>query len=127
MKFCQPHWNKLRAAIDARGLGHLGAKSGAEAVEAIVLELEGRPKEAMPDPLMTAHNMIVQAVGNRVGIVELIAETYGPCPVCVGMKTNEGAPDSVTGRIFTPEEEESYWIDGPADAVLAIFAREGLV
>lgn len=124
MKFCQPHWNALRDAIERRGLSHLIAKSGEDAAKRAVAELKGTATDHTLDPLMAAHWMIVGKVTERVGLA-----LYGGdfCPVCEGIKTNEGVVDPKLDRVYTPEEEESYWIDGPADAVLQECRDKGLV
>lgn len=119
MKFCMPHWNALRAAIDARGMGHLVAKSGAEAVEGLVLELEGRAAEAMFDPLMAAHNMI-SSHALEVGGLYLLTGDY--CPVC---EFCQHAPPPPEGHRYPTND--AYMIDGPADAVLAMARQQGLV
>jgi hypothetical protein len=121
MRFCQPHWDALRAAIDKRGLMALVAKDGAAALQNTVLELEGREKEAYYDPLMSAHWMIAGAAQQRIGLALLVGDL---CPVCEGIKWNlahqaEHGIDAGVGRLMTQEDEERYWIDGPADAVLA--------
>lgn len=125
MKFCQPHWDKLRAAVESRGLGHLVAANGRDAHARAVAELQGHAEVDDFDPLMTAHWMIVGVVQQRVGLALFFGDAI--CPVCEGIKTNEGHVDAKLGRVYTPEEEESYWIDGPADAVLADAKRLGLV
>jgi hypothetical protein len=119
MKFCMPHWNALRAAIEARGMGHLVAKTGAEAVEGLVLELEGRAAEAFFDPLMTAHSMISSHV---LGFAGLYLLTGDHCPVCEFCKHAPPPPD---GHRYATND--AYMIDGPADAVLAMAQEQGLV
>lgn len=120
MKVCPSHWAKLRRAIDARGMTPLVARNGSEALERSVEELRGEAAEPSLDPLMAAHNMIVAAVIQRVGLQLFVGDQ---CPVCVGIKTNEGVIDPELERAYTAEEEESYWIDGPAGAVLDIVKR----
>lgn len=125
MKFCQPHWDKLRAAVESRGLGHLIAANGRDAHARAVAELQGRSERDDFDPLMAAHWMIVHAVQQRIGLALFFGEDV--CPVCEGIKTNEGVVDPKLGRVYTPEEEESYWIDGPANAVLDEARRLGFM
>lgn len=61
MRFCQRHWDALRHAIQARGLGDFIAGSGQEAVEMATRALKGgQPKKKSDyDPLLSAHWMIV--------------------------------------------------------------------
>jgi hypothetical protein len=130
VKICASHWEKLRAAVDARGMSALVAKDGHAAIENTVLELEGREKEAYFDPLMGANNMIWSAALERIGLDLMVGEK---CPVCEGITWNlemtrlHGAHPSDHGKVFTAEEEERYWIDGPADAMLAVAREKGLV
>lgn len=125
MKFCQRHWDTLRVAVESRGLGHLIAANGRDAHARAVAELQGHAERDDFDPLMNAHWMIVSVVQQRIGLALFFGEDI--CPVCEGIKTNEGVVDPKLNRIYTPEEEESYWIEGPADAVLAEARRLGLV
>jgi hypothetical protein len=111
MKYCQPHWDKLCAAIDSRQLGRLLAAKDSDARARAIAALQ------------TVHWMIVSAVRTRSGL----ALFYGDlCPVCEGIKSNAGLVDPHLGRVYTPAEEEAYWIDGPADAVLDIARNLGL-
>lgn len=61
MKFCQPHWDKLKAAIAERGLSHLIAKSGQEAMAREIRALENKQEGPRDyDPLMSAHWQIAE-------------------------------------------------------------------
>lgn len=59
MKFCQNHWDKLRAAIEAQGLDSMVPKSGEEACNRMVKQLQGNEVLNNYDPLMAAHNAIL--------------------------------------------------------------------
>lgn len=128
MKICTDHWSKLRAAIDVRGLTQYIAKDGRIAAQNLVLELEGREAEAYYDPLMAAHNMIFAGALERIGLSLMVGDK---CPVCEGVKYNLedqeiNGVDPRYGRLLTTEDEEKYWIDGPADAVLEICLSKGM-
>ena len=41
MKMCQPHWDQLKEAIDARGMGHLVLKDEAAAEARVKAEVDG--------------------------------------------------------------------------------------
>lgn len=112
MKICQPHWGKLREAIKTRGLDHLGAQTGEEAVRAAVTELEGRGAENDFDPLMTCNNMIFAKALEMLGLEIMMQKADGsePCPICEAV------------RAF-----ESGWTEGPAGAVLLMAKEKGLV
>lgn len=115
MKFCQPHWDALREAINARGLGHLVAVNGRDAHARAVAELKGEADVSDFDPLMAAHNMILSRATQDFGLA-LFTGDY--CPVCEYLKVYPPpAPDSKWAS------NDEYFIEGPADAVLEI-ARE---
>lgn len=108
MKICQAHWDKLRAKLDELGIGHLGAKSGEDAIKNIVTELEGREAENDYDPLMACNHMI-SSQGLRVVGLSLMARTEC-CPICEAVKLYE-----------------QDWIDGPTNAALAYCQEQGLI
>lgn len=108
MKICQPHWDRLKAKLDELKIGHLGAKSGEEAMKNIVTELEGRGDENDYDPLMDCNNMISSQGLNVVGL-SLLAET-DRCPICESVKLYE-----------------EDWINGPAMAALSHCQEKGLI
>ena len=112
MRICQPHWDRIRKALDDRGIGHLGAKSGAEAVRAIVTELEGRAAENDFDPLMGCNNMIFAEGLKRCGLVLMTPKEDGSerCPICESM-----------------EQYAEWWIQGPADAMFKEAKEKGIV
>jgi hypothetical protein len=124
VQFCGRHWQALRQAIDARGLGHTVAANGRDAFARAAAELQGKAELADFDALMAAHNMIVAKVTERVGLSLFVTKEI--CPVCEGIKTNAGVVDPTLGRVYTDAEEESYWIDGPADAMLSIAKHHGI-
>lgn len=56
MQFCTEHWNKMRAAVDARGLTPLVSQGEASAVAKMVDQLkEGEQTLDSFDPLMSMH------------------------------------------------------------------------
>lgn len=111
MKFCQPHWGSLRAAIDARGLAPLVAKSGQAAHANLVAELDGSADASNYDPLMSAHWMI-SGRALELGGLYLLNGEY--CPLCeVEEHTKPGAAQE--------------WIEGCTDSVLAHCRKLGLV
>jgi len=111
MKFCDDHWAKLRAAISKRGLDHLVARGGKEAVDRLVDEVKGTETAATFDPLMCAHNMVASKALELGGLYMLTGEDI--CPVCEAVKNECG--------------DESYWIDGPADAALEEAKKIGMI
>lgn len=86
MKFCQNHWDKLRAAITDRGLFHLVSGSGMEAVEKLVDSAITQQTNIQNfDPLMAAHNMIYSNALSRVGFSLMALNDDGTqkCPICI--------------------------------------------
>src|SRR5512138_3437959 len=87
VKFCQSHWDKLRAAIDARGLSRFIAKDGTEALRRTTIELEQQKsvRESW-DPLMSAHWAIVNnAMSSTPAGLALMApneDGSDRCPLC---------------------------------------------
>jgi len=83
LKFCQPHWNKLRTAIDARGLSGLVAQGGENAVarQFDQLQRSQNAEEAVTktnfDPLMGAHWAIVNNAMNLVGLSLMLPNEDG--------------------------------------------------
>ena len=119
MKFCQPHWTALKEAIESRGMGHLIAANGRDAFARTVAELEGRAEVDDFDPLMAAHNTIVSRATQDFGLV-LFCGDY--CPVCEYLKNYPApAPESRW------KSNEEYFIDGPAEMVLAEANARGLM
>lgn len=117
MQFCSDHWTALRTAIEVRGLGHLIAANGRDALARTAAELAGRDEPADYDPLLAAHWMIV---GRATQVFGLAAFGEG-CPVCVLLHVTPPPPD---GHRYPTNDH--YFIDGPADAVLAVCRELGI-
>ncbi len=89
MKFCQPHWDTLRAALDQAGLGGFVAKDGQEALKKTVRSLENAAEGAEDgaaqfEPLMGAHWAIVNNAMDFVGFALMVQNEDGSdrCPLC---------------------------------------------
>lgn len=131
MRFCQSHWDKLRAAIDARGLTPLVAKNGREAAGRVARrEKAGHVILDDYDPLLEAHNMILGEALRIAGIELLVSDL---CPVCEAVLHLSACPTGTCTPApgATVEERaaaaEKMWIDAPADAALAFAREKGLV
>lgn len=125
MKMCERHWSALRAAIDARGMGHLVAANGRDAFARTVAELQGNAEADDFDPLMGAHNMIWSRALSELGLyVMRPAEEGGeqPCPAC---DLIANYPEPEPGHKYPTNQ--SYFIDGPADAALHEATARGLM
>lgn len=123
MKFCQSHWDALKGAIESRGLGHLIAANGRDAHARAVAELTGRAELADFDPLLAAHKRITSTCLDWCGISLLMRAKDGDhlCPLCETLKTYPPIPE---GHRY--KSNESYFIDGPADAILAACEEWGI-
>jgi hypothetical protein len=140
MRFCQPHWDSLRAAIAARGLSALVADSGDKAAANLASEVEHGRTIDNYDPLMAAHWAIVN---NAMDMAGLVIMTEDICPLCYlneqsraswerglaeGMKPGEPCPcpDVACAATF-PAEPSSYdvWIDRAADDQVEVWKSMG--
>ena len=79
MKFCQDHWDKLRAAIEAEGVYELVAKDGKRAAQMFADAVEyDRESLANYDPLMWAHWAIIERIAQHEPNVLFV----DGCPLC---------------------------------------------
>jgi hypothetical protein len=131
MKCCDKHWAAFRAGIEARGLTHLVAKSGEEALSNVMLDLLD-DEEAPYDPLMQCNWMVMgQALkGGGLYLMGQRADGSDYCPVCEAMNNLSGVPPNGSPP-GTPgvgaEWVENHWTNGVMDAVLAECRKRGLV
>ena len=89
MRFCQAHWDKLRAEIKRVGLGKFISADGREAIAKTVASIEraslGDPASPSGfEPLMGAHWAIVSNVMDAVGFAIMVQNDDGTerCPLC---------------------------------------------
>lgn len=115
MKMCQPHWDRLKAAIEHRGLGHLIAANARDAHARAVSDLKGESDPTDFDPLMSATWMIYGKATQDLGLGIMGVDDKGEqyCPVC---EWSRAMPQPPSGHRYA--DNESYMLDGPADAVL---------
>lgn len=114
MKFCQDHWDRLRAALTDRGLDGLIAKGGVRAARNLKSEIEDGPSITNFDPLMGAHNTILNnALSNMprgAALAMMTAPDDAPveqrCPLCV---LNANVPNQPEPNSF------DVWIGRAAD------------
>ena len=118
MRICQEHWGKLRAALKERGIDHLGARDGQQLMENVRTELSGGKPDY--DPLIDCNNMIFGRGMEMGGLYLLARKDDGThyCPICEAIVHQTG---------ISVGQHERYWIEGPADAVLAHCRSLGLV
>lgn len=120
MKICEPHWDKLRTAIKDRGIDHLGAKNGKDAVDNVAEELQGGQPDY--DPTMACNMMIWNQALKMGGLYLMGQKEDGSeyCPICEAIAHMSPPPG------MTKEQQERSWIDGPADAALDECRKRGL-
>lgn len=121
VKFCLPHWERLRAAINERGLTSLIARGGAAAAERTTDEFKGTATDATYDPLMACHWMITNRALEGLGLYVLTTKEDGSeyCPICEVLRRHpDPCPNGCTG-----DDVERYFINGPADAALEYVKR----
>jgi hypothetical protein len=102
MRMCMPHWNALKAAIDARGLSQFIAKDGDE--------VQRRADTKSFEPLLGAHNAILAQAINVGGLEVLMQNDDGQelCPICFFQdRCKCGAPDC--------KERYEKWIEFSAE------------
>lgn len=91
MRFCQPHWDKLRHEIEIeRNLAHLVGRSGPEAMEKVMAQHSTGDIDK-GDPLLDAHMLILsKSMGlladNGVDPMYMFSQNEDgseKCPLCV--------------------------------------------
>lgn len=78
MQLCDKHWQSLRASVSKYGLDHLIAPDGTAAAEMMVRQFKGEQTALDFDPLMAAHNQLLDVALNFVGM-KVMGDA---CPVC---------------------------------------------
>jgi hypothetical protein len=107
MKFCQTHWGKLRDAIDARGLTPLISIGGKSAAEKMISACTEGPSLDNFDPLLGAHNKIVEHAMSAGGLAVILQEG---CPLCFLKEQHE-----LHCTIPNCTQDFEKWIDYAAD------------
>lgn len=111
MKFCQPHWDRLREEIDANGLSGFVARDGEQAAQQLADEAQGiNDQDAAPDPLMRAHWMILDRAIKQGGPYILTGDY---CPLCELEKHTE--------------EKAASWIIACCASLRAYFIEKGWI
>lgn len=89
MKWCQSHWDKLRAEVDRQGLGALVPESGEAAASVLQRAAAGEEGIDAFDPLMGAHLVVNSFIASMLGQRGIIGRggiiaVYGldGCAVC---------------------------------------------
>lgn len=115
MRFCQSHWDRLKKAIEDRGLNHLIAKDGKEAMQQAIKQLQGvDDKRKDYDPLMSAHWQIVENAIKAGGLYIMMGDI---CPLCEVDKHQAE---------MQPGNSSDDWIKYASDAQLEYAKSMGL-
>lgn len=127
MKFCQPHWDALRSAIDARGLSALVAEGGEAAARNLAGEVTDGPSIDNYDPLMSAHfaiwNNAMSLSKDRYQANPLAMMAADPehpeweCPICFlnWLHAEHDAHCTQEGCNYPKGETYEWMIDRAAD------------
>ncbi len=129
MKFCMPHWDALRKAIDDRGLGSLISERGEEVSSKLTRELSDGPSIDTFDPLMSAHFMIMDNAMktlSNIGSNPMILMANDPehpeweCPICCLNWISEEHDKTCTTEDCIKKVGLRFdcWIDRAADDVV---------
>ncbi len=122
MKFCIPHWEEVKAAIQMRGLQPLVSKNGEQVIDRMMANLNGNTQ--VRDPLANVTFAIYTEALRTGGLYLMGADEYGNefCPLC---ELDKHAIDDKGNR---PEPKASVqWINGSCDAELESCKNLGLV
>src|SRR3990167_6798335 len=118
VKFCQPHWDRLRQLVIDKGMESLISKSPEAAQSRVEEELEGVATAATYDPLLSAYWMLMARALEQGGdylLCEKPGENLEYCPMC------EVEAQGV--KQFNKEGAAESWMDGCTDACLR-YCRE---
>lgn len=109
MKFCTEHWERLRRAIDDRGLTRFVSQSDADLIRK---HSTGASPATRYDPLLEAHNAIVANTFAVAGLelFETRADGSEWCPICFLLTCQCGRPECPT--------EFEGWIENAANDAL---------
>ena len=119
MNFCKKHWDAISDDVERLGLSRFVARSGDEAVDHVVRELEGDSTVVDFEPLIGASSQLFSIACNFVGSSVMLAELgeeKPPCPVCA-LETYDWCEGAVAQAVkeaarrglLTDEELEDAW------------------
>lgn len=84
MNMCKEHWEKLKEAIDTRGLSKFVANNGQEVANYIARDVKGENTVVDFEPLMGSSTCLSGLAMRIGGLAVLSPNDDGtmPCPVC---------------------------------------------
>lgn len=112
MNICKDHWDKLREAIDLRGLSRFVAGSGEKAAAQL--------DDNSYDPLMAANFAIWNNALKAFGLSMM--QEHSPCPLCI---MDEHAVECQDAEC--PRDSGMDWIIFAADGQLELAKQKGLI
>ncbi|HEY5201629.1 MAG TPA: hypothetical protein VIJ31_12065 [Acidothermaceae bacterium] len=121
MKFCQPHWDALRAEIADRGLGQFVASGGHDAARRMKAELMEASAASNFEPLMGAHWAILKNLTASRGFAIMLIDG---CPLCAA---NEQHLAECTDAECGQPAYYDKWLGRAADDQLQIARDMGLL
>jgi hypothetical protein len=120
LSLCENHWQRLKQAIDDRGLSHLVAKNGQEAARRTAAStVENVPSVANFDPLMSSYLMIIHHSIEASGLEVLqVPEDESRCAICFLKEEHKKTCQNPNcGQDF------DKWIDYAADGAKQDYER----
>lgn len=124
MRFCLPHWDKLRAEVDKQGLGAYVSDSPSRATEQLQRKVDGEDSLDTFDPLMRAHMAIIAAAISIVGVTLFLDDDDGTerCPICYMQRLHD---ESCTNAGCDCSFEDSWITGAVADEVAHLTVLTG--
>lgn len=112
VQICKDHWKNMRDKVSELGMDHLVSKTGEEAMEKMVDQIEGTDTtpEKTFDPLLNANWAITAQWIKDVGIAGM---SYDGCPLCEVESTSPGRAQN--------------WIDGSIGDQLEYAKHHGII
>jgi hypothetical protein len=120
MKLCQSCWDKLKDAIESRGMMALVAKNGEIACKQVSAQIHGDTSTHNYDPLMSANFAIWNQALSSFGL-SMMAED-APCPLCLKTEIEANCTEPDCGK-----QTGDMWIEFAAEEQLAYCRNRGLV
>jgi hypothetical protein len=117
LKICEEHWNKLRAAIELRGLSRFVAGGAQKAVNLLASSASFGDTF---DPLMAANFAIWNNALEAFGLNMMVEDA--PCPLCL--------MDKHAAECTEPDCKKNSgldWIEFAADGQLEVARQKGLL
>lgn len=120
MRLCKECWDKLRVAIEERGLMQMVGKNGDTAAKMAMERANGDESRGSYDPLMAANFAIWSHVLQATG-VKFMMDSAG-CPLCEKTEMEKTCTDPMCKK-----ESGDDWIRFAADDQLAYAREKGFI